>query len=301
MLETKESVSGQEEMFDRDDDDQDENGSLDVEDIDMADADLAQVSSGDDTDSDEADDKSPSKDAAEDSSHNSDGTDDELAVFDAKLAQALGTRLAADDVDADSGESSDEDMNDEQMEALDKHLEKVFRERKKVTSQKTEKKNAKETIVNFKCRVLELLEIFVKQKHDGVLALGLLLPVLRVIQTTKSPLVSGKACDLMREYVRLCKGKNLPKVKDEDRDGMFCLLQLVHVEAAKQGSNAYTSACSQASLLLVKILAAQDKENLRQAVTVYAKSQERLLLDPRCKMKISFFFDWLNWCVTAKI
>ena len=206
--------------------------------------------------------------------------------------------LAANDND----ESSDEDMNDEQMEALDSHLETIFRERKNVKTKKTQNKDAKEAIVNFKCRVLDLLDIYIKQEHKNPLALQLLVPILHVIRLTKTPLVSGKACDLIGTYFKLCKNAatttSAPAIPDAEP--ILDLLRTIHHQAGMDGSNAYSSACSRASLLLVKILAAQDRENLRRVESVYGQTHERFMLDARSKVKPSFFSDWLNWSVSAR-
>ena len=279
-------------MFEQDDDEEAASEASDVEEVDMADA---GSSSSPVEDSSDEEDSNGSSDSSEDDAN---GDDDELAAFDAKLAQALGTRPGNKDLDAEDSSSSDEDMDDEQMAALDEHLEKVFQERKKATNKKTEKKDAKETIVNFKCRVLELLEIYVKQQHANRLALSLLLPIMTTIRTTTSPLVSSKACNLMREYARFCKGNGVPGITDVD--AIFGLLEAIHVEAMKEGSNAHASACSQASLLLVKVLVAHDRECLRRVVRIYGDTQEKTLFDASCKVKTSFFTDWQNWCTSAR-
>ena len=279
-------------MFDQDDEVDGMSDASDVEEVDLVDAESTSSSARDGSENSDADDTSESSD--EDSS----GPDDELVAFDAKLAQALGTRPGKEDLNAEDSSSSDEDMDDEQMAALDEHLEKVFRERKKVISRKKEKEDAKEIIVNFKCRVLELLEIYVKQQHSNSLALSLLVPALAVIRISTSPLVSSKACSLMREYAKLCKGDDVPKVGDADTT--FKLLQAVHTEAMKGGSNAYASACSQASLLLVRVLVAHDRECLRRVVRIYGETQENALFDSSCKVKTSFFTDWQNWCTSAR-
>ena len=189
-------------------------------------------------------------------------------------------------------------MNDEQMEALDEHLAKVFRERKKLTRKKTERKDAKETVVNFKRRVLELLEVYVKQQHSSIVALNVLLPVLAAIRTTTKPLVSDQACKLIREYSKLCRGDGLPKI--EDAQAVLNLLEEVHNEACKEGSNAHASACSQASLLIVRVLVAHDRSSLRRVVRIYGDTQEKALFDSSCRVKTSFFTEWLNWCTSAR-
>ena len=210
----------------------------------------------------------------------------------------MGTRPGNEDLDAEDNSSSDEDMTDEQMFELNGSLENIFREQKKVKGKKTDKKDARDNMINFKCRVLDLLEIYVKQEHGNRLGLSLTLPILTLVRTTTSPLVSRNACDLMREYSRLCKGNGVPQI--EDTEPVFDLLLAVHAEAMKEGSNAHAGACSQASLLLVRVLVARDRESLRRIVKIYGATQENALFDSSCKVKTSFFTDWLNWCTSAR-
>ena len=275
-------------MFDQEDEDGLSASASDVEEVNSAK--IGSRSSSTDQESDEG---SSNADAVD-----SDGDGDELAALNAKLAQIVGTRPGNEDLDAEDNSSSDEDMTDEQMFELNESLENIFREQKKVTSKKTDKKDARDNMINFKCRVLDLLEIYVKQEHRNGLGLSLIVPILTLVRTTTSPLVSRKACDVMREYARLCKGNGVPQI--EDTEPVFGLLLAVHVEAMKEGSNAHAGACSQASLLLVRVLVAYDRECLRRIVKIYGATQENTLFDSSCKVKTSFFTDWLNWCTSAR-
>lgn len=223
---------------------------------------------------------------------------EELAAFDAKLSQALGIHIQQKICGDEMSSSSGEGMDDEQMERLDGHLESMFRERKKLANKRTEHRDAKENIISFKCRVLELLGVFIRHEHTSVRALGLVLPILSLIRRSSSPLVTRKACDLIREYVRLCKRDGLPVM--EKSDSALDMLRSVHAEAGKDGSKAHEVACSQVSLLLVRILVAQDREHLRDIVGVYAHTQERLLFDVEFQVRPPFFTEWLNWCHTAR-
>lgn len=282
-------MTGQEEIFDRDE--EDEGDTFEMEQIDKNG--VAGANTHDD--SSIADDTNTGSDTF--SENNED--EDELAAFNAKLAQALETgSVKKDGQPASNGESSETDMDDDQMEALDEQLAKIFKERKIASSKKSQRKDAKEAMINFKCRVLELLEVFVKEQHTNPLGLKLLIPFLTAIRVTKSKLVLKKACDLVREYTRLCKGKNIPNV--EDQDAIFDLLAMIHAEAMREGSHAYTSACSQASLLIVRVLMARDRKNLHQLMLRYAATQERFASDLKCKVKVPFFVDFANWCDSAR-
>ena len=300
-METRENASGQQEVFDETDDNE-----IGIEAIDEDTSDVEMVDPKDNAlnsplnidrqkqiDSDLEDSLSNEEDD-EDSANESDA---ELALFDAKLAQALGTRSLDDDMAADDGESSDEDMDDDQMEALDAQLETVFRERKKVTSKRNEKKDAKENVVLFKSRVLELLEIYIKHQHLNPLTLSLILPLLATIRTTSSKQVSEKACNLIREYSRLyrLKDQTQQSVLKEARD----VLVDVHNAVQKEGSNAYGTACSQASLLAAKMIITNEG-SVKEILDQYKDSELRCIENPSSHVKTKFFLDWLTWWSSAR-
>ncbi|KAL1995975.1 hypothetical protein VTN49DRAFT_510 [Thermomyces lanuginosus] len=288
VLEAKENLSGQQEMFQREDEDDDED---------------EEMSDADDLDSDvevvDASDEEKSGSGSEDEN------EEELAAFDAKLAEALGTRRADEDLAAnDSSSDSGEEMNDEQMEAVDDMLARVFKARKQALNKKRDKKDARETMVNFKNRVLDLLEIYVKKCTSSVLALDLLLPLLRLTRTSTVKQLSQKAGNVLREYTRLCKGNALPKLSS-DADGedqvkaAWELLRAIHKEAMLSGPAAHAASASQASLLLVKVLVAHDKKNISAVVDLYAETRKTQLLSNKCHVQPTFFTDWNNWCVNA--
>ncbi|MCJ1281727.1 DNA-directed DNA polymerase [Xylographa opegraphella] len=292
VLETKETLSGQQAIFEQEDSAGDSDVVMsDVEEIDggASPAEIAQSPNMSDA---------ASTVDGQLQDDNSDAADDELAEFDAKLAQALGTRRLDEDLAAKEEDSSDENMDDEQMEALDEQLETVFRERKKLTSKKNEKKEAKETMVLFKSRVLELLEIYIKQQYLNHQALSIVLPIIKLVRATSNKQISEKACNLVRDYLKLYKLKDqlngsVPPEKVKS------LLQAVHKEAMEEGSNAHANACSQASLLLTKIYISNGGD-LSDVVSQYAATQLIFLTESDCHLRTSFFSDWLNWCTSAR-
>lgn len=276
-------------MFEQQDDDEDEE-MADVDD-DEEDSDVEVVDAKDEGSSDEDSDEGSGSEGSDEDDEN----DDELAVFDAKLAEALGTHRADQDLNEDS-EGSDADMDDDEMEALDDQIVKVFRARNKATSKKKDKKDAKENMVNFKNRVLDLLEIYVKKCHSNILALDLLLPLLKLSRKSTVKQISGKANAVLREYTKLCKGSAIPAV--ESPEPVWELLKDVHKEASYSGPPAHASSCSQASLLLAKVLVAHDKGAISGIVDVYASTRKEQLLSKKCHVQPSFFTEWNNWCVS---
>jgi DNA polymerase phi len=267
---------------------QDDEEMLDIEGSD--DGDVAEVH---DPESASSAEQSEDDDAFDEPSDGGSEDEDEQAEFNAKLAEALGTHRGDLPSDADS----DADMDDDEMEAIDEQLAKVFRARNQAAVKKKDKKDAKETMINFKNRVLDLLEIYVKKCHSSILALELIIPLLEIMRKSKVKQISARVNTVLREYTRLCKGPSIPAVESES--AIWGLLKAVHQEATHSGPPAHASSCSQTSLVLVKILVAHDKGTVSGIVDIYSASRKQQLLSTKCHIQPSFFSDWNNWCVSA--
>ena len=284
-------------MFEKQGDGEDEDE--DMMDIDEEDSDV-EVVDGDAPEDDEDD--SGSSDDEEDEEE--DTNDNEEAEFEAKLAEALGPhRAKSGDHEGDNDDDeSDSDMDDDEIEQVDTQLAKVFQARRDALEQKKDKKDAKENMVNFKNRVLDLLEIYVKKSHSSVLALDLILPLLRLSRKSTVKQISNKATGVLREYTKLCKGNAIPTLKeasDTSDEAIWELLKDIHKEAMYSGSQAHATACSQASLLVVKVLVAHDKKAIGEVVDVYAATRKEQMLSNKCHVQPTLFTDWNNWCVSA--
>lgn len=284
VLESGESLRGQQELFDQQPEDGED---MDVDDVEE-DSDVEIV----DMDGDEGhlnghlnEDEDNESEDEEDSA--SGGEEDEDAEkLNLALAQALGTHLPGAD------EDSDADMTDSEMMQLDAKLVEIFSARKKAPNKKQEQKDAKETMVNFKGRVLDLLDIYAKKQASNPLAFGLLLPLLQLIRTTKTKQLAEKAHNIILAFAKASKKEGASEV---DMDEQIELLKAIHEEAAKDPSHLYARAASSASLLVASSLYRADKENIEEIATVYRDSQVACVKKER-KMQASFFLDWANWC-----
>jgi DNA polymerase phi len=233
----------------------------------------------------------------EDDASSADGMDDEEATkLNAALAAALGIRRT--NVEGESSASDESDMNDEDMMALDDTLVNIFKERKRVAGKNRQKRDAKETIINFKTRVLDLLELYVKLQHTNILSLNLILPLLKLMRSTSSKHIGGRAATVLKDYARACKGNDIPSLTDNVED-VWTLLHKIHEEAMKEASHAHGHACSQVSLLVVKVLVGADRGNVKGVVDVYAETWTQWLLSKSCKVQPSLFSDFVNWSTSA--
>lgn len=303
ILEKKESLSGQQELFDNADDEEQDGDSSAIEGED--DSDVEMIEGGDDSDVeveeqgsdvDEEDGEEDSSDEDEDEDGAGAGAED--AEFEKKLAEALRTSKAgADPKEADSDDDSD--MDDEQMMALDGHLTTIFQERKKNSNKKKDNRDAKENIVNFKNRVLDLLQIFAKQEHANALTLDLLLPMITLIRTTSSKQLAEKAFNLLQQYFGACnKSKAFPEPED-DAEAME-LLGAIFGEMRSNASKLHSNACSRSSLFLAKILINKDSDNYSDIADLYLDLQKEWYKDPKSQIQPSVFTEWTSWSIATK-
>ena len=294
VLESRESLRGQQELFDQELEDgeklpDNESGDELDSDVEILDMNGEEGHLNDNLDEDTEDDYDEGDDSGEDED------DEDTKKLDEALAKALGTHRL--DQDAREGDSeSDADMTDSEMIALDSKLVEIFSQRKKQPNKKQEQKDAKETIVNFKSRVLDLLEIYVKRQAANPLAFGLLLPLVQLMRSTKTKQLTEKSHNIILTFAKALKGAK----KSEEAAGInmseqLKLMKTIHVEASKDPSHMFAKAASTASLLVASSLYRADKGNVKKIATVYRDSQVAWV-EGEVKMQAAFFMEWVNWC-----
>ena len=274
VLLTPETVSGAGDLFDNQIEDEDEVGEEDEDEQEGNKEDEDDEESADDNEEDEADED---LDVSMD-----DDADEEL---DSALSAALGTKK---ELTNGNDESSDEElMNDDEMMALDDNLATIFRQRLRPNRAK-EAKETKLQIATFKCKVIDLLEILVKQHND--LCLEMILPLLHVLRLTKSDSVHSKTMNLLR---KLAKSKELP----ETSENLMGLLRKIHEDGAKartKDGNIH----SQLSIYIARIARKQGQEE--EVIGVYAETMRKWIKSRKSMVRAGLFADWLNWCQSIR-
>ncbi|KAJ8130131.1 hypothetical protein O1611_g3500 [Lasiodiplodia mahajangana] len=231
-------------------------------------------------------------DDGEDDGDEEEPEDADLAALDDALAKVLNSHRLDKDQEAESSDDGS-DMSDSEMMALDEKLVDVFKHRIKNNKQKNEKKDAKDTVIHFKHRVLDLLNIYVKQEASNPLSFGLLLPLLELVRTTTTKPLANKAMNILADFSKASK-KTRSKDTQVDTDAQFTMLEGIHQEAAKDMSHAFGKAASTASLLVASSLWAADQGNVDRINAVYAKTFAECQKGT-IKMQGAFFSDWVNW------
>ncbi|KAK4129009.1 hypothetical protein N657DRAFT_49938 [Parathielavia appendiculata] len=300
-LAVEESANGQQALFSTEDEDvmdaEAADGKSDEEELD-SDVEIVNLENAG---SDEPDDSDEGSEDEEKENADAEDKDQEaLDALDNALAEVLGSHRLDKDDEAESGDESD--MTDSEMMAVDEKLAEIFKQRAKAGNKKKEKKDAKDTVVNFKHRVLDLLAIYVRKeaarpdaKHN---VFNLLPPLLELIRSTSAKALANKACDIIMTFSKSLKkargGSQVAEIPGLDLQALVSLMEELHEEASQDMSHAFARAVSTACLALASVVCC-DEARRREVFELYANTQLKWF-NGEVKIQPAFFSDWLNWC-----
>ncbi|KAF3906633.1 hypothetical protein ABW20_dc0109257 [Dactylellina cionopaga] len=315
-LAVNENQEGQKELFDVEDEDEvmgDGETSDSDSDVEEEDSDVEVIDVEDEQDDSADEGDSDISEASEDDSEDEGPLDEETRKLHAALADALGTST---DLNSNAGDSeSDESMDDDQMFLIDEQLSNIFKQRKKAPNKKQQKASAKEVVVNFKNRVLELLELYVKADGKSDTKITIIVPCLEAMRRTGNQSVRAHAQDVLKALAQSNKKKSNTKDKDEeskesepglaDPESAFEILKLVHQESAEQPpsqqSREHAVSCSQSSLYLSKLLISSDKSWLQRITELYfSETMISWMTDAKCGTQPALFTDFVTWAGTMR-
>ncbi|KAF9761908.1 hypothetical protein IL306_003628 [Fusarium sp. DS 682] len=309
-LSSGESTKGQKELFSTGEDeievgedeegtDADEGNNSDLEidsDVEFIDINEANNESGDEEDEEE-----DADDDEDDDEGKNNGEFDKPEDLDNALEKILKSHRLDKDIDAESSESEG-DMSDSEMFAIDEQLAAAIKPRiqDRTNDSKKQKKEAKQSVVNFKHRILDLLDIYVRNEAHGPLSFALLLPLLNLMRTTSTKALATRASNIISNYQKGLKKarSNRQEIQIPEPDDLLDLLREIHEAAGQDNSHAYAKAASAASLIVVSALYAVDKSKKNDALAVYSETQSASWRD-EIKLQPSFFADWTNWLKNA--
>jgi DNA polymerase phi len=281
----EENIKGQQALFDAEDEEMldaaEDSGASNSEDEEEEDIDEDEISElGSDVEFVTLNGAAP--DAEEDSDDEAgEGDAQAYADLDAKLEEILGSHRLDKDKDADSSDESD--MTDSEMMQYDQKLAEVFKHRMQKPNKKKEQQDAKETMIIFKHRILDFLDIYVKKEAQNQLAFGLLLPLLQLTRTTSTKEVGNKAVKVIGNF------SDAVKKQKTKSGGSAELLHDILQEATKDSSHAFARAVSTSGLLVASSI--NDVEKVMD--TYYSSLKDWALRG--AAVQASLYSDWLNW------
>ncbi|CCK70365.1 DNA-directed DNA polymerase KNAG_0E00970 [Huiozyma naganishii CBS 8797] len=219
-----------------------------------------------------------------------------------------------DDLEDES--SDDESMDDEAMMALDGQLADIFKRRKDALShvptgnmRKIEVRDSRESVINFKQRMIDMLTIYVKyvekldledkdvMKEKLQTVSTFVEPMLKCVQRTLDRPLADKIFKLLKAKIFKVK---IP-VSAEDGERFVESLQRIHgtyllAEKSGQYQAIYYSLCSSASIFFCKLLIeSRDNKDAahNEVIDIYAETTKKWM--DKKKFPTSVFFDFYNW------
>uniref|UniRef100_A0A3B3TPB3 MYB binding protein (P160) 1a n=1 Tax=Poecilia latipinna TaxID=48699 RepID=A0A3B3TPB3_9TELE len=220
-------------------------------------------------DDDEEQDEDMEDDESEDGSdEESEGEEEEKEMEEGEVDQNFRLELMKvlqqqNALATEEDASSDEDLDDEAMMQLDKSLSALFSEQKKKTEEKKNEKmklqKERGLVRDFKIKVLDLVEVFVARQAGSPLILGLVEPLLNIINRGMS---SGseqqeqdflrRAADIFRNH--LCRSKVYCRTAGDRQGELHDLLDKLMSKAQKLSDSSLCLYYFSASLYVVKVL-----------------------------------------------
>ncbi|GEQ68767.1 hypothetical protein JCM33374_g2436 [Metschnikowia sp. JCM 33374] len=290
--------------------------------------------SGEGDDGDSEDNSSDGEDSSDSNSDKSDSEDEGTPTNAAKsnemvekettikLANALGIKgdydgeVKFDDIDSDDDDQYEsESMDDEQMMAIDDELAKIFKERRSaLTENSTKQKNteqllAKEQMLLFKNRVLDLLDSFSKVQHNSIYNITFIRPIVSLINMTKDKNLGMKAHKLLKGRISKvkCSEEEVKRVYQTEeelakfKNTLMELIKWLQLQAGSYSSNqAHGAACGQSCIIASKCLIAIDPESLPEIIQIYCSTLTTWASQPKNRIQAGLFFDFINWLSTKR-
>uniref|UniRef100_A0A671TTW0 MYB binding protein (P160) 1a n=1 Tax=Sparus aurata TaxID=8175 RepID=A0A671TTW0_SPAAU len=177
--------------------------------------------------------------------------------------------------------SDDEDLDDEAMMELDKSLAALFSEQKKKTQAKKDEKTKiqkeKTLVRDFKIKVLDLVEVFVARQAGSPLVLGLVEPLLNIIDQGMSSDSDQQEQDFLRRAAdifrnQLCRSKVYCRTVGDRQGELHDLLDKLMTKTQKLSDSSVSLYYFSASLYVVKVLRgappAETKDDKAEATDV---------------------------------
>ncbi|KAM9332001.1 myb-binding protein 1A-like protein [Pholidichthys leucotaenia] len=159
--------------------------------------------------------------------------------------------------------SSDEDLDDDEMMELDKSLSALFSEQKKKIQAKKDEKTKlhkeKMLVREFRIKVLDLIEVFVSRQASSPLVLGLVEPLLTIIERGMSSGSEQQEQDFLRRTAdifrnQLCRSKVYCRTAIDRQGELHDLLDKLMTKAQKVSDSSVSLYYFSGALYVVKVL-----------------------------------------------
>uniref|UniRef100_A0A3B1IJP4 MYB binding protein (P160) 1a n=1 Tax=Astyanax mexicanus TaxID=7994 RepID=A0A3B1IJP4_ASTMX len=219
---------------------------------------------------DDEDESGSSSDDDEDDDEEDDVMEEEQEEVDQNFRLELMKVLQGQNALAtEEDNSNDEEMDDEAMLNLDKSLATLFSEQKKKLQAKKDERERlrkeKTLVRDFKIKVLDLVEVFLVKQGSSALVLGMVEPLLSVIENGMSSDSEQQEVDFLRRTAdifrnQLCRGKQYCRDVEGREAELHEMLERLIGRAQKLHESSVALYYFSAALYVVKVLRGVKKE-----------------------------------------
>ncbi|XP_065640104.1 myb-binding protein 1A-like protein isoform X1 [Hydra vulgaris] len=227
------------------------------------------------------DDNEKNGDDVEDSENSDSENDDENIEIDEKLRAdvktALGDFAVNDEVNGyDEEEDIDMDTCDPKLlDCMDQALAAVFRSRKQKEVEKKEKKELKKSVIHFKLRVLDLIEIFIKKQAKDPKVLDLVEPLLELIRVSQShtdeQYLFERTLGIFKN--KLCSLHEYPLHSSLDIKSIHDRIERLVVAAKSASSALFVTYVTYAVVYLIRVL--RGNSDIKEPSPIITRSQRK--------------------------
>ncbi|KAJ8266572.1 hypothetical protein GJAV_G00132020 [Gymnothorax javanicus] len=232
----------------------------------MDEKDESKMRTGDQAEEDEENiqDEEEEESCASDEDSDDDLEEDEGEEVDQNFRLELMKVLQGQGALATEGDDSeDEELDDEAMMKLDGSIAALFAEqKKKIQARKDEKerlRKEKALVRDFKIKVLDLVEVFLNKQPESPLVLGIVEPLLSIIENGMSSDSNQQEQDFLRKTAdifrnQLCRAKRYCKNVADMREELHDMMERVLMRAQRLNDSSVSLYFFSAALYLVKVL-----------------------------------------------
>lgn len=249
-------------------------------------------------------------------SESDDDSDDSMDADQSQLLKSLGSHLLdleaqkptqngkkekkekkADKEGEEEGSDSesDADMSDSEMMAINDKLVAAFDHITATGPESNEAKEAKSFVLNFKNRIIDLVEAYLRQQPGNAAVIFPILPdLVRLIARTGSSDLRVRVVELLARYrQRFVKDRKrwLEEGSGKDVKENLNILEQIHEEMGRRDSAKFAKGALSACLVVAAAVVAMDRDKIGELNRMHEKLEGEVK-KKKAKVHKSFFETW---------
>lgn len=202
----------------------------------------------------------------------------------------------------ESDSESDADMTDSEMMAINDKLVAAFDNITSTGPESNEAKEAKTFVLNFKNRIIDLVEAYLRQQPGNAAVIFPILPdLVRLVSSTGSSDLRVRVVELLARYrQRFVKDRKrwLEEGTGKDVRENLNILEQIHEEMGRRDSQKFAKGALSACLVIAAAVVAMDRDKIGELNRMHEKLEGEVK-KKKAKVHKSFFETWKEYQQTV--